>query len=448
MNDRQPQGRWKSVQYDYDALLALDPEETCLYCLSARDVQLVLASLDYFGWTTRYFSSSNTAIDQETINDWKGHLGAQLMTCQPIRQDPENPCLLQQQNDEGEWITIADISLCEGSTGPTGPTGPTGATGPTGPTGAPATTPVDTQPNHGSLGPGECVDYDLILSASGQLLVPVVLQAGYTIQISELTGAATDRLMDVSVAFNGTFWQDWFCPSGGAYILGGCYGDSPLVEDDPLPTAGHMVLLASVNGALFDCSASPLLVVGEGVEDVLCIFQLNDSTLADNQGEARFHVQICNPETPSYDWGYSWSGAQLADWSLNVGSYSGGALVAGDVHDGSDVYRYVNAYHGGFDHTLSTLKNVQVFYVKIPVTPSPNIDYIGVVGGGHLQEQASTVTASPFAWTGSNGVDSLQVQLVCGFTHDGVGAGSVSITQIYTQGEGTFPGLTGGTRVY
>lgn len=112
MNDRQPRGRWKSVQYDYDALLALDDDESCLYCLSARDVMLILSSLDYFAWKTRYISPSNTPIDQETIDNWQGHLGERLMSCLAIRQDPSNPCLLQQQNDDGTWTTWANLRLC------------------------------------------------------------------------------------------------------------------------------------------------------------------------------------------------------------------------------------------------------------------------------------------------------------------------------------------------
>jgi len=111
MKSKNPHGRWKSVQYDYDALLSIEGDD-CLYCLSPRDVQLVLASLDYFGWTTRYTSASGTSIDQETIFAWQGHLGAALMSCQPFRQDPDNPCLLQTQASDGTWTTFADLRLC------------------------------------------------------------------------------------------------------------------------------------------------------------------------------------------------------------------------------------------------------------------------------------------------------------------------------------------------
>lgn len=112
MNNRNPQGRWKSAQYDYDALSALDDDDCCLYALSARDVQLILASVDYFGWKTRYISPSNTAIDQDTIDAWKGHVAENLMSCLSVRQNPENPCQLQQENEDGTWTTWANLRLC------------------------------------------------------------------------------------------------------------------------------------------------------------------------------------------------------------------------------------------------------------------------------------------------------------------------------------------------
>jgi len=112
MKTQNPHSRWKSVQYDYDALQDTDLDQTCLYCLSGRDVQLILASLDYFGWKTRYKSFSGTAIDQETIDNWQGHLSEVLMSCNSLRQDPDNPCQLQEIGEDGEWTTWANLRYC------------------------------------------------------------------------------------------------------------------------------------------------------------------------------------------------------------------------------------------------------------------------------------------------------------------------------------------------
>lgn len=104
--------QWKGIQYDYDALAALDPNNSCLYCLSDRDVQIILAALEFVGWKTRYFSTSGATIEQDTIDGWQGHLGAALMSCNSLRQDPENPCLLQELGDDGEWTTFANLREC------------------------------------------------------------------------------------------------------------------------------------------------------------------------------------------------------------------------------------------------------------------------------------------------------------------------------------------------
>lgn len=238
-----------------------------------------------------------------------GFLGAAAVLRQVVTGERDaNPALASLLTGLANLGLITDTSTvgthpadgAPGAPGAPGADGADGADGEDGAPGTPATTPISDLPPEGSIPEGECVGYDLILNGNGQVLVPVVLQGGYTVQISELTGAASDQLIDIDAGFPADVLPNWYCPDGHLYILGGCAGDSPFEGADPLPAARHMVLIASVNGALFDCSASPQLVVGEGVSDVLLVFQLNDSDLSDNQGQIRFHVEICNPGSPEY----------------------------------------------------------------------------------------------------------------------------------------------------
>lgn len=64
---------------DYDAMLDL-PDDTCLYCLSARDVQIILSQMEYVGWKTRYFSAIGTPVSQDTIDGWQVSIQGALMS--------------------------------------------------------------------------------------------------------------------------------------------------------------------------------------------------------------------------------------------------------------------------------------------------------------------------------------------------------------------------------
>jgi hypothetical protein len=75
---RSPRQTYKAALFDYDALLAKSDDECC-YSLSQREVQIILAQLDYITWKTRYRPTS-TEISQETIDKWQGNLTRKLMS--------------------------------------------------------------------------------------------------------------------------------------------------------------------------------------------------------------------------------------------------------------------------------------------------------------------------------------------------------------------------------
>lgn len=209
-----------------------------------------------------------------------------------------------------------------GATGATGATGPTGATGAQGiqgiqgepgadgapgPQGEPGTpTNPGITPSTDSIPDGECVDYDMTLYANSQAVLPVRLQAGYTLEITALEGAGTDAYGDIDLPVDadvpvGT--PIWFCADGHVYALGGCTPFFTSREDDPRPGFNHMTILLSIDGVVSDVgfAMGGTFTVPEGAADVLAMFQVNDSVLNDNQGSYRFHVQVCNPVTEICD---------------------------------------------------------------------------------------------------------------------------------------------------
>lgn len=73
-----PRESYKAFLMDYDALLAYSDKECC-FSLSEREVQILLAQIEYVGWKTRYIPTS-TEIDSNLINRWQDNLARKLMS--------------------------------------------------------------------------------------------------------------------------------------------------------------------------------------------------------------------------------------------------------------------------------------------------------------------------------------------------------------------------------
>lgn len=106
-----PKATYKAALMDYDWLLSLSDEECC-FSLSEREVQIILAQIDYIGWKTRYKPTS-TEIDQDTIDSWNGNLARKLMNgCCPddgtLHRFTEDG-IYQTSEDGGEtWVDDPD----------------------------------------------------------------------------------------------------------------------------------------------------------------------------------------------------------------------------------------------------------------------------------------------------------------------------------------------------
>lgn len=73
-----PRDTFKALLLDYDALLEASDKE-CSYCLSEREIQMLLAFVEYIGWKTRYIATP-TEIDGSLILHWQDNLARKLMS--------------------------------------------------------------------------------------------------------------------------------------------------------------------------------------------------------------------------------------------------------------------------------------------------------------------------------------------------------------------------------
>jgi len=179
-----------------------------------------------------------------------------------IRQDPDNPCLLQTSINGTDWCTFADLSLCLGA-----PAQPT--------TNQP-------QPQPG----GGCQSYAGAMAANNRWIAPTLVNAGDTVHLLNPFGAGQDGTEGGGL--------EWRCFDGFVFFQDFCVTTTQRLEStDPLNTAPHMALIANIAGVFYDLTAGPITVPG-GVSNAQVIVQVNDAVLTDNAGNYTFNLEVCN----------------------------------------------------------------------------------------------------------------------------------------------------------
>jgi len=201
----------------------------------------------------------------------KGAFGIDEGQPMAIRVDPDRCYMLQFECSPGQWVDLLD-TRCGAQE-------------------------QQRQPTDGTaLADGECRSWDVALKGNERWLLPISVQEGDVITVTDASGAWSD----------GT--PQWNCVDGRIYILGGCTTDDASDMGDPLATVNHMRLLLSIDGTFYD-GYNTVTGVGSGISDAAVEFQANDGTLSDNSGAITFHVEVCRaaavPETfaISYDAG-------------------------------------------------------------------------------------------------------------------------------------------------
>jgi hypothetical protein len=180
-----------------------------------------------------------------------------------LRQNPTKPCLLETSVNGVDWCVWADLSKCLTPSG---------------------------QPGEGTEPPapgGGSQCYELRLQASGTRLLPLIVNAGDTINLETSGGAGTDGSIH------------WFCPDGSIFFAGFCGGGAAPDPSDPLPTANHMAIIAQIAGTYYDLT-NGIITVGGGVVNEQVFIQVNDSTLGDNSGEYTLSVCVTNNQASEF----------------------------------------------------------------------------------------------------------------------------------------------------
>jgi len=338
-----------------------------------------------------------------------------------LRQNPDNPCELQNSVDGVTWCTWADLSLCFGASQPGG--------------GSP-------QPQPG--GGEQC--YTAKLNASSQWLLPTTVNTGDTIHISNAQGAATDG------------GSNWTCPDGSLFVGGFCIdGLQTYQPGDPVPLAPHMSIIANIAGTFYQVPIDTDYTVPGGISNAQVTFQVNDDPISDNSGDLAF--QVCVTNNAEVAWSHSFSfavtAARFGPQAYNPGDVVGATYVLGDgwqaQHTNAGVVGETNRFTVDdiiFDWvTPTTLKSVSA---HIDVTLGGNAggstlgQYIEYRTGGTntVLTSISPVTGANqlIAWTGTQSATGLRLHGVADDAGPGnVGAGTEMWLNITVSGEGFDP---------
>lgn len=134
----------------------------------------------------------------------------------------------------------------------------------------------------GELPAGECRNYQALLEGNSQWLLPVPVEAGDTIRISNATGGWSQGGINA-----------WKCPNGGNYTLGicGAPGGGAGVGF-PVPTLPAGRLIALIDGVYYD-AYDTTIPVPTGVASSDVFFQMNDTDITNNFGSVAFDIEVC-----------------------------------------------------------------------------------------------------------------------------------------------------------
>jgi len=210
-----------------------------------------------------------------------------------IRQNPDNPCILETSIDGTNWCKFADFSKCRPASN------------------QPGTTHEIAEPGGGQA----C--FPATLFANANVLLPAVVNTGDVLELTHADGAGSDG----TAAF--------FCPSGDVYFAGNCIASSAgLSGSDPASGVFHMGLIFVINGSVFlDATAGPV-TVPSGVSNGTVTLQVNDGTLSDNFGS--YQVEVCLTNNGATQWSHSFTpGRGLETWTIEVINAQDCAVLTG-----------------------------------------------------------------------------------------------------------------------
>lgn len=187
-----------------------------------------------------------------------------------IRQNPDNPCLLESSVNGTDWCVFADLSKC---------------------------TNFGVQPGTGNTPPapgGGTQQTCTKLNANGSIVLPTLVNAGDTVTLDGATGAGWDGV-EGSLPL-------WRLPNGDHYLGGLDVGLPRLEPTDPLPTANHMKIIARVGSTpvFMELSVGVPATVPGGIANAQISIQVNDLDISNNQGSYDICVTVKNNQDASW----------------------------------------------------------------------------------------------------------------------------------------------------
>lgn len=101
--------RGKVIQFDWDYIGAKDDDENVSICLTWAERQILLTTLDYVGWLTRWYSPTGATIDQDQIDEWRDSIAGKLMfgVC-PVDCDDVIACVIAALGGTGTLAEALD----------------------------------------------------------------------------------------------------------------------------------------------------------------------------------------------------------------------------------------------------------------------------------------------------------------------------------------------------
>jgi hypothetical protein len=185
-----------------------------------------------------------------------------------IRQNTDNPCLLESSVNGTDWCPWADLSKCTNFGTQPG-------------TGVP-------QPAPGGGVQQTCKKMD----AKSPLLIPTVVSTGDTITLTLANGATNDP-DDPSASYV------WRLENGNHFFAGADFGNPVNVITDPLPTANHMSIVAAIGTppTFIGLPLNTPVTVPGGIDNAQLSIQVNDSNLTNDNGSLDVCVDVKNNQT-------------------------------------------------------------------------------------------------------------------------------------------------------
>jgi hypothetical protein len=151
--------------------------------------------------------------------------------------------------------------------------------------------PVNGQPGQGAPQPipGECREFSGTLRADGSYLIPVPLNEGDTVEISNVDGATNDNTIT------------WWLQDGQIYFAGEAQGPVVFVPGDPVSGFPHASIIGSFDGgSTFFGVGTGLFTVPSGIVNQQMSLWVNFPMDLPRFGEYTFLVSVCNNATPTF----------------------------------------------------------------------------------------------------------------------------------------------------